>query len=352
MGFEYNAYDQCVMNKIINGKQCTIVWHVDDLKVSHVDSKVVTSILKSMADKYGELTITRGKKHTYVCMDLSFGDNKDVSISMKEYIMEAIEEIGIEIKGKVMSPAAEFLFVVNEESDKLEKERAELFHRIVAKLLFVSTRGRPDIQLTISYLCTRTMKSDEDDWNKLIRLLRYLNCTKDLVLTLSADGANIIKWWVDASYAVHDNMRSHTGACMSLGRGMIYNKATKQKLNTKSSTEAELVGVSDIGSQMFWTLYFLQTQGYNMNNMLNQDNQSAMLLETNGRTLSGSNTQHINIRYFFIKDRFEKGEVTIVYCPTELMIADFHTKPLQRSKFIEFRDQILGITAIIDHHKG
>lgn len=93
---------------------------------------------------------------------------------------------------------------------------------------------------------------------------------------------------------------------------MIFSKSAKQKLNTKSSTEAEVVGIGDIGSQMFRTLYFLQAQGYNMENILHQDNQSAMLLEKNGRMASSQRTCHINIRYFFIKDRCDKGEVSIL----------------------------------------
>ena len=53
-GFTINKYDQCVMNKVIKGKQCTIIWHVDDLKISHVDKKVVEDILKQLTTKFGQ----------------------------------------------------------------------------------------------------------------------------------------------------------------------------------------------------------------------------------------------------------------------------------------------------------
>ena len=74
--------------------------------------------------------------------------------------------------------------------------------------------------------------------------------------------------------------------------------------------------------------------------VLYQDNTSAIQLENNGKTSSGQRTRHINIRYFFIKDKVESGEVTIIYCPTKDMIADFFTKPLQGIKFIRFRKSI------------
>ena len=91
--------------------------------------------------------------------------------------------------------------------------------------------------------------------------MRYVNSTIDLVLTLSVDKFNSIKWWVDASYAIHPNMRGHSGATMTLGKGSIDSTSTKQKLNSKSSTEAELIGMSDIIGQILWTQNFLAEQG-------------------------------------------------------------------------------------------
>ena len=134
---------------------------------------------------------------------------------------------------------------------------------------------------------------------------------------------------------------------MSMGRGTIMNKSGKQKLNTKSSTEAELVGASDTVPQMIWTNYFLESQGFVIDHaILFQDNKSAMLMERNGKFSSGKQTKHINIQYFFIKDRIASGEIEIEHCPTDKMLADYLTKPLQGSKFIMFRDMILGITPI------
>jgi hypothetical protein len=114
-------------------------------------------------------------------------------------------------------------------------------------------------------------------------------------------------------------------------------------LNTKSSTEAELVGADDVLPQMLWTLYFLEAQGYKIdNNILYQDNKSSILLETNGRGSSGKRTRHINVRYFFIKDRVESKEIRIEYCPTGIMVADYFTKPLQGVMFRTLRDMIMG----------
>jgi hypothetical protein len=136
-------------------------------------------------------------------------------------------------------------------------------------------------------------------------------------------------------------MKSHTGATMTLGKGSVYSASTRQKLNTRSSTEAELVGVDDLMPQILWTRHFLEAQGYDVHeNTVYQDNQSTMLLENNGRASSSKRTRHINIRYFFVTDRIKENEMRVEYCPTGEMRGDFFTKPLQGSPYRRFRDDI------------
>ena len=136
--------------------------------------------------------------------------------------------------------------------------------------------------------------------------------------------------FIDASYAVPPNMRGYAGGAISFGVGIIHGKASKQKINVKSSTECELVRVSEYIPYSLWIGYFLEHQGYKLkSNLVHQDNQSAMRIEVNGRTSCTENSRHINIRYFFVKDRVDSGEVKIVYCPTGRMLADYFTKQIQ-----------------------
>ena len=117
----------------------------------------------------------------------------------------------------------------------------------------------------------------------------------------------------------------------------------KQKLNTRSSTEAELVGVDDAATLILWTKLFLEAQGYEIEkNILYQDNKSAILLETNGRKSAGKRSRALNIRYFFMTDQIEKGNVQVQYCPTDEMTSDYYTKPLQGEKFRKFRRELMG----------
>ena len=131
---------------------------------------------------------------------------------------------------------------------------------------------------------------------------------------------------------------------MSMGRGALYSSSTRQKLNTKSSTEAELVGVNDLMQQILWTRYFLESQGYEVrDNIVHQDNQSAILMEQKGKGSSSKRTRHINVRYFFVTDRVAAKELSINHCPTGEMTGDFFTKPLQGAQFIRFRADVLNL---------
>ena len=113
--------------------------------------------------------------------------------------------------------------------------------------------------------------------------MQYLRGTTELVLTLSDDKTNILKWYVDASYAVHSNMRGHTGAMLTMRNGCIMGKSIKQKMNTKSSTEAEFIGGDDVMANLLWIGYFLKNQGYDSyKSIMMRDNKSCMLLEENG----------------------------------------------------------------------
>ena len=347
LGFELNPYDHCVANKMINGKQCTIVWHVDDLKMLHVQQEVLDEIIGKLTHKYGNekgLTVQRGRKHEYLGMTIEYTDDQKVKFTMTDYVDGLLSEMTDDMKGVAVTPAASHLNEVNEKAEKLSDARRDTFHHLTAKLLYLSNRARPDLQTAVSFLTTRIMHPDIDDWKKLSRCLKYLKGTRGLPMILGGNDEVDLKWWIDASFAIHPDMRSHTGVTMSLGHGCPYSSTNKQRINTKSSMEAELVGVDDGLPMVIWTRNFLEAQGHTVNdNVVYQDNMSAILLERNGRSSSGKRTRHINIRYFFVADCIRNGELRVAYCPTEEMVADFYTKPLQGRLFRKLQNIILGL---------
>ena len=129
-----------------------------------------------------------------------------------------------------------------------------------------------------------------------------------------------------------------------MGTGGSYAGSSKQKLNTKSSTESDISGVYDLLNQVIWTRHFLQQQVNNIHdNIIYQDNQSTIELDKNGRQLSSKRTRHINIRYYFITSRITNQEASMKLCPTLDMIGGYFAEAIQVSQFFHFRNIIIGI---------
>ena len=201
--------------------------------------------------------------------------------------------------------------------------------------LYLGQHGWPDIHTAIAFLCSRLQNPNEDDYKKLTRLIRYLHGSKCLILTLRANNDGIVWWWIDASYAVHDDMKGHTGAALSLRKGGIYSGSWKQRLMARSSTESKLIGVYDVLPQVLWTKQFLEEQGWlDSATMVYQDNTSSILLERNGRSSSMKRTKHMNIRYFYVTEQVRKKAIHVAHCSMEEMVGDFFTKPLYKAHFL------------------
>jgi hypothetical protein len=110
------------------------------------------------------------------------------------------------------------------------------------------------------------------------------------------------------------------------------------KCNTQSSTETELISLHDKLPDIIWTRYFVECQGYDIDEcVVFQDNMCALSLEKNGRISLSKHTKYIKAKQFLIKDYYESGEIDLRYCPTDIMWADVLTKPLQGQKFRDMR---------------
>ncbi|CAJ1929568.1 unnamed protein product [Cylindrotheca closterium] len=300
--------------------------------------------LNKTYESYKECTSTRGKVHVYLGMTLDFSKKGKLKICMDDYVKRMLDEFLVKFgeNNNQETPAGNTLLDVGN-GRKLDTARQEVFHSFVAKGLFLSKRAQHDILPTISILASQVREPNESNWKRIVRLMRYLHSTQGWHLLISAGSLRIMKWYVDASFAVHPDFKSHTGGSMSMGKGAVQVASKKQKLNTRSSTEAELVGVDDVITIILWTKLFMEAQGYPIEkNILYQDNQSAVLLEVNGRKSAGKQSRALNIRYYFVTHQVEKGNLVVEYCPTDAMIADFFTKPLQGEKFRQFCDEILG----------
>ena len=173
--------------------------------------------------------------------------------------------------------------------------------------------------------------------------MSWLYQTADDVRIIGADNLHEMLTFIDSAHAVHPNMRGHTGGLTTFGTGIIDQKSSKQKMNTRSSTETEVVGTSEYLPKNIFFEMFMEAQGYKLeSNVLAEDNESTIRMSKNGRDSCTSNSKHIAIKYFWVTDRIKNGNIKIVHCPTKQMIADYFTKPLQGALFHMFRKVIMG----------
>lgn len=172
-----------------------------------------------------------------------------------------------------------------------------------------------------------------------------MQSTAERGIKLRVSNPPVVRAHVDASYGVHTSSgRSHTGCAITIGTGPVLAKSAKQRIVTKSSTEAELVGLSDMASQAIHVNEFLREQGVATGPaVLGQGNLSTIALTRRGGPGS-ERSRHIAIRYFWLKERIDDGDVAVEHVPTGDMVANTLTKPVQGAQFARERDALTGWT--------
>jgi hypothetical protein len=334
IGYTPNELDTCVFNKGTGNQQCSIALHVDDMMITYKHKVDRDELINALKNRYTEgVTMHEGPKVSYLGMTFDISSKGEMRITQEGYIDDLLGSCKVE--GKAATPSPNHLYEVDENSEKLNTDDADWFHRQVAKMLYLAKRTKPECLTATAFLATRVTKSTLEDKEKLKRLLKYVRHTKDTGIILRPGNKGIeINCYVDAAYGVHADGKSVTGSVITIGdAGPVHAKSSKQKIVTKSSTEAEFVGTSDSINQALYLREFLIKQGHKVKPIvLYQDNQSSMALIKRGKSNS-ERTRHMNIRQFWITERVNNGEVTIEYLPTEKMFANLLTKPLQGTQF-------------------
>ena len=154
----------------------------------------------------------------------------------------------------ISTPATAKLEEIRNDAPKLNPEKKIKFHIIVAQLLYIVKRARPDLAPAVPFITTRLSNPDDDDWRKLA--IEYLSSTMDMCLTLEADENMNPTWSIDAAYGVHGDCKGQYGGSFTFGKGSVHTVSCKQKINTKSSTEAELVAIDAYIGHAIWLRHF------------------------------------------------------------------------------------------------
>ena len=343
MGFTQNGCDQCAFNKTDStGIQVTVILHVDDMMVTCANKVTLDAVLLSLCQRFKETKCHYGPCVPFLGMDFDYAIPGEVRITMLGMEADILSTSGV--TGVAKTPATEALFDVDIDKQPVEEqEQQDWFRSNVAKLLYLGKRARPEILTATTFLATRAAKADIDDMGKLRRVIRYLRGSAGRGIRLCPGALGVsVRAYVDAAYGVHMDGKSHTGVSIVIGEaGPIFVRSTKQPIVAKSSTEAELIATSDSANQVFHVRNFIIEQGYgDKPATIFQDNLSCMALMAKGKSTS-LRTRHIQIRYFWVKERVDNGEAVIMHMRSEAMgPANALTKPLVGAQFLEERRQL------------
>ena len=272
------------------GVQVTATVHVDDLFVTCSQKGPIQEFADGLRKKYGEIKCVEGPTVNYLGMVFDTSTGGEARVKMKGFVDDLFKWYGG--SGVAKSPAGDGLFEEQIDGTTCDEAARKHFHSAVAKLLYLAKRARPDLLTGVSYLATRVQNCHKA---KLDRVMNYVRGSAERGLVLRPGVGELrVRMYVDAAYGVHSNGKSHTGSCVVIGDlGAVHCKSEKQKIVTKSSTEAELVALSDSCNQGLHVRKFLQAQGHQVGPLiLYQDNMSCMALVAKGSSAAKKDTKH------------------------------------------------------------
>ena len=339
LGFTVNETDQCVFNKMLNGTQCTASFHVDDIFLTHQSERVLEEVASDIEGRFTSVKRQKGPEFMHLGVLVSRKDDGSIELSQDLYVRSCCEAWGC-TKGAV-TPATSELLEVDEESMELSHERRDIFHSGVTKLLYVTKRTRCEIFVAVSFLAGRVNRPTEQDWSKLDRVFSYLHTNQGYGVRFNGGAELALEAWADAAFMSDDKCKSRSGGLVKMCGGVVATMSTKQKILTKSSTEAELVALDAVVHWVVICRAFMRRQGHDLTaTVVHQDNRSVMAMIRAGKP-SGHKSKHIDLRYFVVSGLIAEGEVTLVWCDTNEMLADALSKGLVGHAFSHTRDGLV-----------
>jgi hypothetical protein len=341
-GFTTSKYDPCVFFKRDNRDFIYCLVHVDDILQVSTSIEMINQFNLELEGEYGKLATKEGQQISLLNMNIQIRyDLGYISVDQNNYVNNLLTEYKIGPSMTSNYPSNDRFFRQSESLSKPIESRRYL--SLLMSLMYVAIRTRPDILKEVTFLATHISNPTDDDWNKLLKILYYLNKYPNKSLYFRANQDNQLVIYCDASFGLHDDTAGHTGIIIKLYGNTILIKSLKQKIITKSSTESELVALDESITYVPWITGLLEelTITYSMPIIVFQDNQSTIIM---GNTGHGNfrRTKHIKNRYFWVKQFVDDGTITLRYINTNNMLADVLTKPTTGQKFFQAISAILN----------
>ena len=335
-GYRRSVWDECIFVK----GDTIIALYVDDFLVLSKTEEGLDATNAELKKLFPEISCRKGDTQTYLGIDIQIDRNdRSVTISMNKFVEDMLKFAKID-KGGPPTPTAMNVFEISPDKKLLDQDEAKMFHTLVAKMLYLAKRTRPDLLTAVAFLTTSVQSPTVEDRSKLNRALGYIHGTKDLKLTLKVGSDPKLRGSIDASYAVHTQARkSHSGCAVFIGNALVYAGSKKQKTITHSSTESEICAVSDSLDILMWLKNMLEDIGFVFPTVFEQDNTSA-ILDFQSLKPNLNLRKYIDLRRIWVARKVREKVISVVHVPTTEMVSDMLTKPLSAEIFCNYRSRL------------
>jgi hypothetical protein len=320
-GFTRSKADQCVYVKPSPHGNIYLSVHVDDMLIATPSKASRLWFESTFSHKY-ELT-GQHQKISYIGMSIA-REPTGIVVNQLGYI----ENMAIKYlpKHEINYPSVPAVPALLKQKSTESPISPKKYLSIVMTLMYLALHTRPDILIPVTYLATKSSKPSAEYYSDAVRIVAYVANTKHFSMQFSSSASMLPSIFADASHLLHSDARGHGGIILSLGSAPILTKSYKLKLNTKSSTESELVVLEQACSDAKWWLLLLSELEISNANSIKilQDNMSAITMVE--KEQFHNLNKHLVNRVNLIKEDLLTNIISIEYCPTGMMVADILTK--------------------------
>ena len=347
-GYSVHPSDQGIFQKNIGKDVITVCLWVDDFLGWSSCRGLVQELENAVRAKYGDARFDDSDVLNYIGMTISQPMHGVIIIKQVEYTKKIVKLAGV----KNTSDSPNHPSLMNSKLSVDDADGGDCIDRgtylsLLMSAMYLAKRARPDILTPVCILSSRAQEPTTNDMKCLMRVFGYLKGTTDLGLVVKPDSL-LLHYWVDASYNLHSDSRGHTGIVATIGKynAANYVRSQKQKIHTRSSTEAELVAADEAVLHLMWIILIFDALGYPQTPVtVFQDNKSTMRVCQTGQSRSGK-LKHMVVRYNFLFGKQEENIIKFEYVKTSNMMADLMSKPVNKNVFRKMVARLLNLSKL------